>query len=120
MRLAPVTSTLDGTIARDHAHQTLGFLGRLARHTDRTHCNLQLGRSKRGGKARAFCNRFPVGSSLADVATAARDAGDARHRRIREGDISVAYIGVPPFSRHVCAFAGESGKVTEAWYVYID
>jgi len=71
-------------------------------------------------KARAFCNRFPVGSSLADVATAARDAGDARHRRIREGDISVAYIGVPPFSRHVCAFAGESGKVTEAWYVYID
>lgn len=71
-------------------------------------------------KARAFCDRFPIGSSLADVATAARDAGDARHRMIRAAEISIAYIGVPPFSRHVCAFTGESGRVTEVRYVYLD
>jgi hypothetical protein len=71
-------------------------------------------------KARAFCDRFPIGSSLADVATAAQDAGDPRHRMIRTGEISIAYIGVPPFSRHVCAFTGESGKVTKVRYVYID
>lgn len=71
-------------------------------------------------QARAFCDRFPIGSSLADVVTAARDAGDPRHRMIRAGEISIAYIGVPPFSRHVCAFTGESGKVTKVWYVYLD
>ncbi len=71
-------------------------------------------------KAHAFCNRFPTGSSLADVATAARDTGDRRYRTIRAGEISIAYIGVPPYSRHVCAFTGEAGKVTKAWYVHLD
>lgn len=71
-------------------------------------------------KARAFCDRFPIASPLADVAAAARDAGDPKYRMIRAGEISIAYIGVSPFSRHVCAFEGESGKVTKAWYVYLD
>lgn len=71
-------------------------------------------------RARAFCNRFPIGSSVAEVAKAARDAGDSRHRMIRASDISIAYIGVPPFSRHVCSIEGESGKVTKARYVHID
>ena len=71
-------------------------------------------------KARAFCDRFPIGSPLTDVAAAARDTGDAKHRMIRADAISIAYIGVPPFSRHVCAFEGESGKVTKAWYIYVD
>lgn len=71
-------------------------------------------------KARAFCDRFPIGSPLADVAAAARDAGHPRYRMIRADEISIAYIGVSSFSRHVCAFQGESGKVTKAWYVYLD
>ncbi len=71
-------------------------------------------------KARAFCDRFLAGSPLADVAAAARDAGDPKHRMIRAGEISIAYIGLPPFSRHVCTVQGKSGKVTKAWYVYID
>lgn len=71
-------------------------------------------------RARAFCDRFPIGSSLADVATAAREAGDPRHRMIRAGEISIAYIGLPPFSRHVCVVAGESGNVTQVRYVYVD
>ena len=70
--------------------------------------------------ARAFCGRFPMGSPLADVAAAARDAGDPKYRMIRAGEISIAYIGVPPFSRHVCAFEGESGKVTKVRYVHLD
>ena len=71
-------------------------------------------------KARAFCDRFPADSSLADVARAAREAGDPRHRIIRAGAISIAYIGVPPFSRHVCTVTGESGKVTKTWYAHLD
>lgn len=71
-------------------------------------------------KARAFCERFPLGSSLVNVAAAARDVGDQRHRVIRAGEISIAYIGVPPFSRHVCTLEGRSGKVTKAWYAYLD
>ena len=71
-------------------------------------------------KARAFCARFPVGSSLAVVAAAARDAGDTRHRMIRASEISIAYIGVPPFSRHVCTFEGDSGKVAKVWYGHVD
>ena len=71
-------------------------------------------------KARAFCERFPAGSLLVDVEAAARDAGDPRHRMIRASEISIAYIGVTPFSRHVCAFEGQSGKVTKSWYVYVD
>lgn len=71
-------------------------------------------------KARAFCDRFPTGSSLADVATAARDAGDRRHRIVRAGEISIAYIGLPPYSRHACTITGESGKVTKASYVHLD
>jgi len=71
-------------------------------------------------RARAFCNRFPVGSPMADVAAAAADVGDARHRMIRSDQISIAYIGVPPFSRHVCVYAGEAGKVTKARYGRVD
>lgn len=71
-------------------------------------------------RARAFCDRFPFGSSLADVAAAARNEGDARHRMIHVGEISIAHIGLPPFSRHVCVVTGESGKVTQVRYVYID
>ena len=70
--------------------------------------------------AREFCNRFPIGSPLADVAAAARDVGHPRSRMIRADAISITYIGVSSFSRHVCAFQGESGKVTKVWYVYLD
>ena len=71
-------------------------------------------------KAHAFCERFPVGSALADVAAAAADVGDKRHRVIRANDVSIAFVGVPPFSRHVCTFDGQSGKVTRARYLHLD
>jgi hypothetical protein len=71
-------------------------------------------------KARAFCERFPVGSAFTDVATAAVDVGDRRHRIIRANEVLIAFVGVPPFSRHVCAFDGQSGKVTQARYLRLD
>jgi hypothetical protein len=71
-------------------------------------------------RARVFCDRFPVGSPLADVAAAAADAGDPKYRIIRANQISIAYIGLPPFSRHVCVYEGEAGKVTKAWYRHVD
>lgn len=71
-------------------------------------------------KARAFCDRFPVGSPLADVAAAASDTGDSKHRMIQANQLSITYIGVPLFSRHVCVYAGEAGKVTKAWYSHVD
>ena len=70
--------------------------------------------------ARAFCDRFPVGSPFAAVAAAARDAGDRRHRMIRDSEVSIAYIGMPPFSRHVCILKNESGRVAKASYVHVD
>ncbi len=76
--------------------------------------------AKAEANAHAFCDRFPVGSPLAVVAAAAHDAGNPKHRMIRANEISIAYIGVPPFSRHVCAIDGESGKVTKAWYIHVD
>ena len=68
-----------------------------------------------------FTNRkHTCHSGVADVAAAARDAGHPRYRMIRADEISIAYLGVPSFSRHVCAFQGESGKITKAWYAYLD
>jgi hypothetical protein len=71
-------------------------------------------------KARAFCEHFPPGSLLMDVEAAARNEGDSRHRTIRGSEISIAYIGVPPFSRHMCIFEGQFGKVTKSRYIHID
>ena len=71
-------------------------------------------------KARAFCQRFPVGSAIESVAIAATDVGDKSHRVIRANQVSVAFVGVPPFSRHVCSFEGQSGKVTQARYFHLD
>lgn len=70
--------------------------------------------------ARAFCQRFPVGSSIADVATAAAETGDDRHRIVSADQVVIAFIGVPPFSRHVCIHEGRSGEVTSTRYLHVD
>ncbi len=70
--------------------------------------------------ARAFCQRFPVGSSITDVGTAAAETGDARHRIVSADQVVIAFVGVPPFSRHVCIHEGRSGKVTATRYLHVD
>ena len=70
--------------------------------------------------ARAFCARFPVGTSMADVARAAATEGDKWHRSIKDDRISVAYIGAIPFSRHVCSVESEGGKVMSVRLSHLD
>ena len=70
--------------------------------------------------ARAFCARFPVGTSMADVAIAAVTEGDKWHRSIKDDRISVAHIGTFPFSRHVCSVEGQGGKVTSVRISHLD
>jgi hypothetical protein len=72
------------------------------------------------GKARAFCARFPVGAAIADVASAAAGAGEDRLRIIDKKQVSIAYVGVPPFSRHFCSYDSDAGKVTSARYIHGD
>lgn len=76
--------------------------------------------SSAASKAKTFCKRFPPGSYMADVAYAARNEGDARHRSMGLEEISIAHIGIPPFSRHMCIYTGESGRVSKARYAYLD
>jgi uncharacterized membrane protein YccC len=70
--------------------------------------------------AAAFCARFAVGSPMADVARAAQGEGDTRHRRIKENEIMVVYIGALPFSRHLCTVTGQGGKVTSVGVAHLD
>ena len=71
-------------------------------------------------KARAFCGRFPIGSSMQDVAKAAASDGDSQFRIIRSDHIAVTHTGITRSSRHVCLVDGENGKVTQARYGYMD
>jgi len=71
-------------------------------------------------KARAFCNQSLIGLSMEKIATAAKDVGEPEYRMIDDNMISVAFLGVTPFSRHVCVIAGKSGKVKNLSYRYID
>jgi hypothetical protein len=79
-------------------------------------------RAERGAEidARSFCADVAIGSPIADVAHAARTAGDDRLRRIGEQSITVGYTGIPPFSRHLCDIRAGNGKVAAKKYVYLD
>ncbi|MFN2200065.1 MAG: hypothetical protein ACK2UO_02610 [Caldilineaceae bacterium] len=83
---------------------------------------MAVGMAERNAEARAreFCYEFPVGSPYADAEIAARVSGDPRHRIIHADEISIAYIGLPPFSRHVCTLKGNSGRVVDARYAHLD
>lgn len=71
-------------------------------------------------QATAFCARFKSGTPFAEVQQAAAGEGDARHRSIQAAEVTVAYIGVPPFSRHMCIVSAAGGKVASARYVFLD
>jgi hypothetical protein len=71
-------------------------------------------------QARSLCNRFPSDSSFVEAQRAAKGEGDARHRRIASEEVAIAYIGIPPFSRHMCIIKGSGTKVVSSRYVHID
>ena len=70
--------------------------------------------------AKAFCARFPVGSSMGDAAAAARNEGERMLRRSDEKEVRVGYIGMYPFSRYSCVLEGQGGKVTRARISHLD
>jgi hypothetical protein len=70
--------------------------------------------------ARAFCEVTEGGEGMQEVATRAGSAGDGRFRLIAEEQIRIAYLGMPPFSRHACMIHGANGKVTSVEYVRMD
>jgi hypothetical protein len=70
--------------------------------------------------ARAFCERFPIGTSMQDVTKAAASEGDPRLRVLRSDHIAIGYTGITPSSRHLCLIEGDAGKVTLTSYGYMD
>ena len=71
-------------------------------------------------QAKAFCARFPAGSSFDAARRAAETEGDRRHRSVRDNELMVAHIGVPPFSRHLCVIKASDGKVASSEYRHLD
>ena len=68
--------------------------------------------------ARAFCERFPIGTSMQDVTKAAASEGDPGLRVLLSDHIVIGYTGITASSRHLCLVDGEAGKVTLASYGY--
>ena len=70
--------------------------------------------------ARAFCERFPIGTSMQDVTKAAASEGDPALRVLLSDHIAIGYTGITPSSRHLCLVDSEAGKVTLTTYGYMD
>lgn len=70
-------------------------------------------------QARAFCEKFPVGSVFEEAVKEARGSGH-QIKSWPEGKVAVMYVGVPPFSRHICDLRNAEGIVVEANYVWLD
>ncbi len=69
-------------------------------------------------QAKAFCERFPVGSSFEE---AVKQALSTTYGHRSTDDRAYAmFIGIPPFSRHFCFIRGADGKVIEANYEHFD
>lgn len=73
-------------------------------------------------KARAFCSRFTVGGDF-NQAIEAVNASGAYHRayeRSGERTAYVSYMGIPPFSRHMCFIRGVGNKIVRLSYDHFD
>ncbi len=64
-------------------------------------------------KAKAFCSRFAVGGNFnqAIEAVTASGAPHGAYERSDENTVYVQYMGVPPFSVHICFIDGVGGKI---------
>ena len=70
--------------------------------------------------ATSFCEKFPVGTAMAEVSKAASTVGDNLNRVIDQNKIMVGFIGLPPFSRYFCEVNGQGGKVVSFRITYMD
>ncbi len=69
-------------------------------------------------KAKAFCSRFTVGGDFNEAIEATNASGV--YHRVGEKAAFVMYMGVPPFSRHMCVIDGAEGKITRLRQVHLD
>jgi len=70
--------------------------------------------------AHAFCDAVAVGDPVASVKARAKGLGVDMLRRITDGEVAVGFVGIPPFSRHICTVHAKDGRVTFAKYFYLD
>ncbi len=74
--------------------------------------------------ARMFCSRVAVGGSFEQAVAAAMSETTARKHQSRgdkgEDVLWVTYLGIPPFSRHLCMVEGIKGKISKVEYMRLD
>jgi hypothetical protein len=64
-------------------------------------------------KAKAFCSRFTIGGDFNQAIEAVSESGVPHgvYERSNEKTVYVQYMGVPPFSVHICFIDGVGGKI---------
>ena len=64
-------------------------------------------------KAKALCSRFTVGGDFNNAIEAAKASGVPyeEYESSGENTVFVKYMGVPPFSLHICFIDGVGGKI---------
>lgn len=64
-------------------------------------------------KAKAFCSRFTVGGDFNKAIEAVNASGVPYEEYERSGEktVLVKYMGLPPFSVHICFIGGVGGKI---------
>jgi len=64
-------------------------------------------------KAKAFCSRFTVGGDFNRAIEAVNASGVPyeEYESSGENTVLVKYMGVPPFSLHICFIDGVGGKI---------
>jgi hypothetical protein len=70
--------------------------------------------------AHAFCDAVTVGAPMAPIRIGAQGLGMDRLRHIGDERVVIGFMGIPPFSRHLCTVYAEDGRVTSAEYFYLD
>ncbi len=72
--------------------------------------------------AKAFCSRFTVGGDFNKAVEAVTASGGPHHTYESSGEKTayISYMGVPPFSRHICFIDGVRGKIIRLRQVHFD
>jgi hypothetical protein len=70
--------------------------------------------------AQAFCASAVAGQPMAPVADRARTTGNRVGRIVSPEHVSVVFVGMPPFSRHICTVSAENGVIRGSSYRTLD
>lgn len=70
--------------------------------------------------AHAFCDAVSPGDPMDPVKARAEGLGMGMLRQITDEKVVVGFVGIPPYSRHLCTVRAGNGRVTDASYFYMD